>query len=149
MPAVQHVFAPRIRCHIANIDNALFGQKLQNFNIADAGLHRFKPVKHPDPCIIRTNHLTVGIKEGKAILDGFNRMPQAALGNLKVFIGHVEIGFNPLVFIQNILHLGAGLNNLIRQLKRVIAKLAIGRLQLGLFLFKQAFRRQPRAAFFR
>src|SRR6056297_3120775 len=46
LPAVKHPLAPLGGRGISDIDDALFGQELQDFDIADAGLDGFEPIEH-------------------------------------------------------------------------------------------------------
>ena len=75
-------------------------------------------------------------------------MPEAAFGNLDLLIGVVQIGFDTLVLVSDGLNLCPCFVNLVREGQRMLAQLAIGCLQFGLFLFQQPFCGQSGAPFF-
>ena len=74
-------------------------------------------------------------------------MPQPAFSDFKVLVGRRKIAFDALVFVADIGDFGLGLDNLIGQQPRMIAKLAIGRKKLGLLQLKHPLRSQPAASF--
>jgi hypothetical protein len=64
-------------------------------------------------------------------------------------MGLGKIGFDALILVAHLGHLGAGLVDLVAEGARMKAKLAIGVPQFGLFLFQQTFGGQSRAPFLR
>ncbi len=124
---------------LANIDDAFLRHELQDLDIADAGFNGLQPVEDRQPRLVGGDHPAVGIEKGEPVLNGFDGMPQAALGDFDLLIGHRQVGFDAPVFVADGFHLGAGFDNLIRQPRRMLSQLAVRGLQLGLFLFQQPF----------
>ena len=147
MPAPQHHRAPVGRGKVVGVDDALFGQQLQDTGKGDAGLDFLDPVEHREIGGIGKDQTVIGVEEGKSVLDGFHRLTQPAFGDLEVFGGAGEVGFHPLVLVAHRGHFGALFDDLLAQRAGMMAKLAIGGKKLGLLELEQALRRKAGAAF--
>ena len=152
LPARAHPADPGLGGFARKVDEAALRRDAQQFAIGNAGLHRGDRLERGEKGAVGGDKALAGVEDGKAVVDGVDRIPQPPLGHHRGGMRAFEIVDEARREALERRGLGARRGGLLALFVELVGdragmerELFVRGQQLAAFLFEHPFGRKPRA----